>query len=279
VSKVIAFASDWSQLDFRKNLLKFQVGQIGTLIGTAIVVGIIEWVWPNFFNYPYVGWKVNILDMFRFWPLFLYCGIMSVLVSSDSRSTSLDEKLAVYGIGTSILAGLWEEIGFRYLYICTGMVIVMASNWIISSVFGIILLVVSVVGAIAFISERRFVFGIGSFAIAGFLALLCFRSDPTYWLYNTVIIPVISFVSFGSLDTILHNGHEPLFVMGAIAANARFRDGHKYQGLFGFMNSWVVGFVLLYAALTYGLLVAIAIHVAYDILISVVQYSFRKING
>ena len=60
-----------------------------------------------------------------------------------------------------------------------------------------------------------------------------------------------------------------------MTANLKFRDGHKYQGLFGYFNSWIIGYILLHAMMFHGLLVAIIIHAVYDVLIGLVQFSKR----
>ncbi|HMO22056.1 MAG TPA: hypothetical protein PKC98_13950, partial [Candidatus Melainabacteria bacterium] len=57
-----------------------------------------------------------------------------------------------------------------------------------------------------------------------------------------------------------------------ISANSRFRDGHKYQGFLGWVNSWFLGMVFFYMTLTYGLVAAIAVHFLYDMIIFLVIY-------
>ena len=69
-----------------------------------------------------------------------------------------------------------------------------------------------------------------------------------------------------------------LFVIGAIAVNAKFRDSHAYQGLIGMFISWIAGFVFLYAIVAYGLLTAIVIHSIYDLIFDAIRYGFRKLN-
>lgn len=85
------------------------------------------------------------------------------------------------------------------------------------------------------------------------------------------MFPLASFVSFGKLDWLVKE--MPWAVAaGVIMANGKFRDGHKYLGLFGWLNSWVVGFFFFWIVFTYGLLAAIFSHFLYDLIIFVIAY-------
>ncbi|MEI6774817.1 MAG: hypothetical protein WCL18_08865 [bacterium] len=102
--------------------------------------------------------------------------------------------------------------------------------------------------------------------------------DPVYWIYKKIMFPIWHFVSFGLLDPILYNkDFSFLFIVGAMSANIKFRDGHKYQGLFGYVNAWIIGYILLYTMMFYGLWVAIIIHVIYDVLIGLTRFIKRLI--
>jgi hypothetical protein len=81
------------------------------------------------------------------------------------------------------------------------------------------------------------------------------------------------------MGSVLHGHAQPLLVMGMISANFWFRDGHKYQGLLGWTNSWWLGCVFIFATLTYGLPAAIAVHVILDITVDFTVYGCRKVLG
>jgi hypothetical protein len=87
------------------------------------------------------------------------------------------------------------------------------------------------------------------------------------WFYTTLLIPVANFCTFGALHPFLLGRGS--WVMGAaiISVNADFRDGHKYLGLIGWVNSWFLGMVMFYVMLNYNLQTAIAAHVLYDLII------------
>lgn len=56
-----------------------------------------------------------------------------------------------------------------------------------------------------------------------------------------------------------------LLYLGAVLwSNAKFRNGHKYQGPYGMMNSYIFGLYMFYITFGYGLLYAIILHALYD---------------
>jgi hypothetical protein len=64
----------------------------------------------------------------------------------------------------------------------------------------------------------------------------------------------------------IHPGHT-WFVVGAaiVSISIRFRDGHIYLGLIGWINAWFLGMFMFYLTFQYGLLAAILVHILYDI--------------
>lgn len=86
------------------------------------------------------------------------------------------------------------------------------------------------------------------------------------WFYVELLIPVANWSTFGALEPHLMSGS---WVLGAaiISVNADFRDGHKYLGLLGWVNSWFIGMVMFYLVLNYNLQTAIVAHVLYDLII------------
>jgi len=90
------------------------------------------------------------------------------------------------------------------------------------------------------------------------------------WVYITILIPVANWVTFGALQEYLF--HPASWVIGAaiISANGSFRDGHKENGFFSWVNSWFLGMVFFFLMFNYGLLTAIVAHVLYDMAIFVV---------
>ncbi len=241
---------------------------------------IIEWLSPNFFNYPY--FYLNIQSILYFTPLFAYAAVMAGLSTLSIVSTVKDEENFALGIGTSVLAGTWEELGFRWIFICTSMAGIVVMNWLLGTFF-IWFLVVFFFGISLFlllggdgfkklISIIPFGFGMLFFHLAG-------KTDPLLWLYDVFFLPVTNFFTIGFFENILYGDYPKLFIFGMIAANAKFRDGHKYQGPIGIVNSWFVGFILMYCMLTYGLFTAIILHIIYDLEFDIIRYVGRKLYG
>ncbi|MEZ4490790.1 MAG: hypothetical protein R3F51_24700 [Cyanobacteriota/Melainabacteria group bacterium] len=91
-------------------------------------------------------------------------------------------------------------------------------------------------------------------------------------IFNYILGPVANFFTLGYLDQYLSNPEIWFVGAGLISANSRFRDGHKYQGFLGWVNSWFLGMVFFYMTLTYGLVAAIVVHFLYDMIIFLVIY-------
>lgn len=87
------------------------------------------------------------------------------------------------------------------------------------------------------------------------------------WLYMHSFGPVANFFTFGLMQEHLY--HPASWAVGTsiLSANAAFRNGHKYQGWLGIINSWYIGMFLFWVMFRYGLLAAIFLHFLYDFLI------------
>ncbi len=87
------------------------------------------------------------------------------------------------------------------------------------------------------------------------------------WFYLNVAGPVANFFTYGFLEEYLFMPEYWLVGSAILISNGFFRDGHKYQGLFGLVNSWFLGMYFFYVMFNYGLLAAILIHFMYDLVI------------
>ncbi len=87
-------------------------------------------------------------------------------------------------------------------------------------------------------------------------------------------------MTLGYLDNYLIN--KELWFVGAsiITTNILFRDGHSYQGYFGWVNSWFTGIFYFWLTLNYGLLAAISTHSIYNIIVNFIPYfSFYSLQS
>ncbi|MDA2922963.1 hypothetical protein MYX07_06900, partial [Patescibacteria group bacterium AH-259-L07] len=111
---------------------------------------------------------------------------------------------------------------------------------------------------------------ITNFLFFGFLGL-----GIPKWFFLHIAGPVVNFVTLGKMSWLLFHPAGWFVGAAALAANAKFRDIHKYLGIFGYFNSWFIGFVMFWLMFEYGLVTAIIVHFLYDFLIHAVRYLDR----
>jgi hypothetical protein len=139
-------------------------------------------------------------------------------------------------------------------------------------------------------AERHMLAGLVISVWAGVVEEICFRwliflaSIVTVRVGNIIFCGLVrlihlyvtgqvaNFVTIGFLRPYLFHPASWAVGAGLLAANAFFRDGHKYQGWFGFINSWFCGMFLFWIMFRHGLLAGILIHFLYDLLVFGVRY-------
>ena len=184
-----------------------------------------------------LGVKLGGIRWYAAWPLFAWgTGISLICVlytKNDRRMNRNAEDILVDGTIISVIAGVVEEITFRWLFFLGNIVSLKITNFLFFGFFG---------------------FGIPE------------------WTHLHILGPIVDIITLHGLTPYLF--HHTGWAVGAamIATNSFFRDGHKYQGVFGWTNSWFGGMFFFYLMFTYGLLAAIAVHFLYDFLIFLVRY-------
>lgn len=110
------------------------------------------------------------------------------------------------------------------------------------------------------------------FALLNAMVILTFLNFITFglvkWWYSVVMVPIANFFTFHALQPQLME-HGWLLGAAIVSASIAFRDGHKYLGFIGWVNSWFIGMVMFWLVFNYGLLTAIAAHIIYDAVIFV----------
>ena len=269
-------------IEERRGHLQMQIACLVLVFAAWNGIWLMNAFFSDFFAYPYFKLSLEWEVLIGFWPLYLWCGVLiafETFFGEKVYSSHLDEQLLGWGLLTGNMDALWEELGFRGAFICYGMLVVMMFNWLLGTAlvwFLVCLFIIATIGVV--ISDDT---PTPIALIPAALAIGCFwtagTTDPWYWVYNTITMPLLNLVSLGSFTDILNPElHSPLFVMGGIVANVWFRDGHKYQGIVGYLDSWLIGFVLLYAMMTYGLLTAITLHAIWNTTIYLIRYGRRK---
>jgi hypothetical protein len=220
---------------------KKEQGYCSLAVGAFIVVLIVEWLWPDVIPFTmFQFWKLNgnLVDIVKMsWPVFAWgtgvSFLILVLKGVDYEERENAEKNFVVGFLTSLWAGVFEEISFRWLIFMDEIIGYKIVNWLF-------------------------------FGWAGF--------GMFEWIFLHISGPIANFFTLGYLSPILFNGFGWAVGSAILSSNGKFRDGHAYQGLLGFINSWFIGMFMFYLMFTYGLIASIVVHFLYDLFIDIVRY-------
>lgn len=215
---------------------------IRTSATTLFIIGFTYWIFPGIIPFGFFEfWRLDNNLIFNgiksSWPIFCWCVVVTLVIhtfTTNSRIVNRNaEDLLKGGFVISLFAGIVEEILFRWIFFFGAIVGVKLSNFLFFGWLG---------------------FGIPE------------------WFYNTVVAPVNNFFTLGKISGILYNPLGWFLGSAVIIANVKFRDGHKYLGWFGYINSWFIGIFLFWILFEYGLPACIAVHFIYDMLIFIVRY-------
>jgi hypothetical protein len=207
---------------------------VSASIGAFIFIGTLVFFWPSLIK-PFSFFEFWVIKgdlwqtVWSAWPLYTW-GIVGTLIFSFFRENRREDDvepmvLFVTGILRSAIAGIIEEIAFRWLLFLSAVVMLPVVNWI----------------------------------FLGFMGL-----DIVQWVYTAILCPIANFFTFGYLEPYLMNGYGWAVGAAVISSNGRFRNGHAYLGPIGYVNSWFGGMYLHYIVFTYGIISAIIIHFLYD---------------
>jgi hypothetical protein len=208
--------------------------------GAIPFIALIKGFWPDVIPFEIFGFlrpRGNFLGWLRAsWPLFCWGASVSILSGlaqryffplSTPRRSISGGKALVLGLLVSVWAGFAEEVCFRWIIFLSNIAVVKIGNYLI--------------------------FGWAGFGLA-------------QWLHLSVVGPIADFMTLRHLHTWLFDRG---WAVGAalLATNALFRDGHKYLGLVGIVNSWFLGMYFFWILFTFGLWPAIVVHFLYDAII------------
>lgn len=175
------------------------------------------------------------------WIFLWAVGINAVFLArtfNDPNDNRHAERVFKAGFWVSLSAGVLEEITFRWIIYLAAFPLAIVSNFILFGFLG------SGWGLVELIT--------GLYAI------------------------VANFFTLGYLQDQLMNVSNWTIPAALLMANNAFRDGHRYQGFFGLVNSWFMGMVFFYFTFTYGLVAAIVVHFLYDVLVFATVYVDMK---
>lgn len=177
------------------------------------------------------------------WFAFAWAGAVTTFVCAVTRNDWFKnlnaEAYLERGLLISIIAGVTEEISFRWIFFYSSIALVQGLNWILFGWTG-----------------------------HGLLE----------WLFVNVLGRGANVLTFHGLSFYLVGGAAWSVGAGILAANGFFQNGHRYLGTFGYVNSWFVGMLFFRIMLLHGIVAAIAVHFLYDMLIFVIQYIDARIE-
>ena len=213
---------------------------IASSITGLILIGFVSLFWSDIWPWTFTSvWKStgSVTDWLIVGsPAFLWAlsinFFFDILRKRSSRERQLlmscaPKQILGAGFVRSLWAGVSEELTFRWILPYAAVPTLLLTNWVF---FG--------------------------WAGWGF----------NEWFHTTLWSPFANLATVDYLQPFLLAEN---WVIGAciLYTNAFFRDGHKYQGLLGWINSWFMGMYLWFVALNYGLVAAIFIHFLYDFII------------
>jgi len=216
--------------------LKSERNFILSAMVSAVWIFIVQTFWPGVI--PFGTWDFWHFDgvsagMAASWPIFVWGASITVVLtflhgSEIRQSPDSGTHLFVMGLLRSAFAGLWEEICFRWL---------------------------TFLGSIATLKIVNFMF----FGFLGFGLI--------EWIYIHVFRWVADFFTLHHLHGYLFSAKGWAVGASVLSTNALFRDGHKYQGGLGYLNSWFIGMFLFWVVFEHGLPAAILVHFVYDVIV------------
>lgn len=204
-----------------------------------IVTGIIFLIWSDDLGITFGFWSpwswgegTSLTDgLTAVWPLYVWGIAVSVIAgivaiaTGEKRTKSVGKMFAV-GFVVSIVAGVTEEIAYRWLRFMGAIFGIFVLNWLVLGFAGV---------------------------------------DIVKWLFVESFTPVSNWLTLGHLEPQLLHMAPWLIGAAIVSANGDFRDQHKYLGFFGYVNSWFGGMVLFWVMFNYGLVAAILAHIIYDV--------------
>lgn len=209
---------------------------ISAIVGSLLLVFVVEWIWPNVIPF----------SLFEFWKL----------EGSIGEVLKASWPIFAWGIGLTIIHSLVTRNGEDHNR--------NAENILVKGCL--------VSGSAGVFEEIIFRWLIFYSEIIGYKFLNVILFGIPAWIFLHVTGPVANFFTLGYLEPILFNGLGWAVGAAIISSNGKFRDGHIYLGVFGWINSWFAGMFLFYIMFQYGLFASILVHFLYDMFIFVVRY-------
>lgn len=198
----------------------------------------VNWIWTSAFpiglwDFWHISEESAKNALYESIPIFIWGGsvtfIAGLFKTFEKRILDEAHEILQKGFLVSLIAGVFEEIIFRWILFFSAIIGVQISN----------------------------------FLFFGFLGEWAELPRIIYWY---IAAPITNFFTGFHLDWLLYDKG---WIVGAAAcsANAKFRTEHAYLGTIGWLNSWFIGFFLFWIMFKFGLPAAILVHFLYDMII------------
>ena len=174
---------------------------------------IIDFIFSTPFELPlFYFWQYNNISdgLFVSWPIFLWAFVVTLCILLLVNKKTLETKDDFYGRLTNDESSLFQCFIISLLI---GIVEELIYRWL--SFY------LSILGT-----------KIMNYCLFG----LC------RWFYLYLEAPFINIIFLKQLEWLLYDQAHWSIGAAALIANAKFRDGHVYLGLFSYYNSWCIGF-------------------------------------
>jgi hypothetical protein len=188
----------------------------------------IPYVFERFLFFKGEWWE----PLLAAWPLFGVGFLFNFFLMATTVNAPEIQKNApqipLWGLSTSLMAGIMEEITFRWVLLYG----FMGLFWVINQ------LLIQVVGR----------------------GLLEEAFSPVATLVNPFLV--------GGVEEVLNHPGAWTIGLAILAANWKFQTGHLYQGLVGFVFSWFAGLIFFQTVFKYGLFAAMLTHFSLDLMVA-----------
>jgi hypothetical protein len=246
----------------------------------SVVLLIIQAIWPSVFPFdltdplfwtprgspgewltqawPILAWGSGVTAILAILkgPPEPHASVLDLLMGRGRPSAAAQLKA---GFFVSLRAGVTEELFFRWVRWFAAIAGCLVALWM----WTFMMVVVLIIGTVSLLAGDAGAKIFGFIAIVFSGLLLYFDLNPQF-IHEAFVGPLADWVTLGLLHDYLFHPHSWAVGAGILASNALFRDGHKYQGLLGWVNSWFLGMYFFYVLFSFGLGAAVLIHFAYD---------------
>ena len=238
-----------------------------------------KWDWSELKNLP---WAFLVLG-----PVLVF--VYAIASRHSEKFNKQRIKSLKSNMLTSVLAGVFEEVSYRWIYFYLAIIWYafllrvaslplgewLRNNWFFSLVMMVVIFFVGVVAWAVAEPDNVFKVTDNTRVIAYgviVLMMLCLVPMFSYFLYFSYIHlfnPIANIMMRKSMNEELY-GYGPAVGVAIMIVNVEFRNGHASQGLLGMILTWFFGMIMFWMVFNFGLFAAILCHVLYDLAIDVV---------